>query len=215
MRAKSAHKKVILSIILIIAVILVAVRIWYVNSKAYKFVTEEYSIGEWIPLEGNYFIDMDAENNDGYSVRISKAEVLPYEEFMSRFGKTADYLADYSRYDVILLTVDIKNEDNENGGVFIRDMNILTKSRSAYYNKNTDYMKIANPNISKTMDGVRVKPGTESTMYFVYPTDGQVDNITYLSALQKKNVKNFTMYVDVTRYPIKKTVRLDLTMPQQ
>ncbi len=76
-------------------------------------------------------------------------------------------------------------------------------------------MKIANPNISKTMDGVKVKPGTEATMYFVYPTDGQVDNITYLGTLQEKNVKNFTMYVDVTRYPIKKTVRLDLTMPQQ
>lgn len=214
MRAKASNKKIIISVILVIAVLFVSVRIWYVNQKAYKFVTEEYNVGDWISLDGNFFIDRDSENNDGYSVRVSKAEVITYEEFMSRFGKSTDYLAENTRHDVILLTVDFKNDNNENGGVFIRDMNLFNVWRSAFYNKNNTYMKIANPNITKSLDGIKIKPGTEASMYMVYPTDGSMDGVTYLDKLEEKGTNNVTMYLNVSRYPIMKTVKLNLTLPE-
>ncbi len=214
MRVKASNKKAIIVVLVLVIITLVSVRIWYVNQKAYKFATEEYSVGDWISLDGNFFSSRDAENNDGYSLCVSKAEVITYEEFMQRFGKSTDYLAESSRHDVILLTVDVKNEDNEDGGVFIRDMNLFNAWRSTYYCKNNVYMKIANPNLPKTTDGIKVKPGTEATMYMVYATDGAADGITYLEKLEAKGTKNFTMYLNVSRYPILKTIKLNLTMPE-
>ena len=72
----------------------------------------------------------------------AKREVVRYEDFMQRFGKPVDYLAENTQHDVVLLTVDFKNENNTDGGVFIRDFNLLNEAQSAYFNKSEIYMKI-------------------------------------------------------------------------
>ena len=127
MRVKRMNKKLIC---LFVAVVLLAgygFRVWYVNANAYPMYEKEYEMGEWVPLEGDYF-NYREEYTDGYSLRISNVEVITYEEFIGRYNKQVDYLADASQHDVILLTVDIKNEDNDNGYLFISGFTLLIKN---------------------------------------------------------------------------------------
>ena len=60
-------------------------RIYWVNAVAYDFQKSVFQQGEWVPLEGDFFYSRE-EYTEGYSVRVSLAEALPYETFMERFG---------------------------------------------------------------------------------------------------------------------------------
>lgn len=166
-------------------------------------------MGEWVPLEGDFFWSEDEETDD-YLIRVSSAEVLPYEEFMERFGKPSDYLAESSQHDVILLKIDFKNNGENQGGIFIRDSNLLNQYFSAYYDKSEEYMKIANPNYSSGMTGISVKPHTDSSMWYVYTTSGRADAITYLDELSGQD--RTKMFLIVSMYPVKKLIQLDLDL---
>ena len=210
MKRKIRVSKTLSVILLSVALVLCAWRIWYVNATAYSFETQEYGIGEWIPLNGDFFYSKE-ENTNGYSVRVREAEVVRYEDFMQRFGKPVDYLAENTQHDVILLTVDFKNENNTDGGVFIRDFNLLNEAQSAYFNKSEIYMKIANPDLNSKADGISVMPGTEASLYMVYPTSSRADGVTYLE--EQAGKEQIVMYLNVSLYPVKKCVRMVLPMP--
>ena len=183
MKRKIRVSKTLSVILLSVALVLCAWRIWYVNATAYSFETQEYGIGEWIPLNGDFFYSKE-ENTNGYSVRVREAEVVRYEDFMQQFGKPVDYLAENTQHDVVLLTVDFKNEI---------------------------YMKIANPDLNSKADGISVMPGTEASLYMVYPTSGRADGVTYLE--EQAGKEQIVMYLNVSLYPVKKCVRMVLPMP--
>lgn len=180
-------------------------RIVSVNTSAFSMETETYELGNWVPLAGSFFYS-EQERTDGYSIQVESAEALSYEAFMERFGKPEDYLAESSRYDVILLKLNIKNDKNTDGGVFIRDLWISNEYRSTYFCRDDVYMTIANPKHEQVPDGVRVRPGTEASLYLVYTTIGRADGVTYLEEMSgREDVK---MSLDVSLYPVRKTVKM-------
>ena len=75
MKRKIRVSKTLSVILLSVALVLCAWRIWYVNATAYSFETQEYGIGEWIPLNGDFFYSKE-ENTNGYSVRVREADEL-------------------------------------------------------------------------------------------------------------------------------------------
>lgn len=194
----------LISSVLILAVI---ARIVVVNYSAYPVDEEIYQIGEWVNLDGDFFFS-ENEGTDNYSVRVSSAEVLSYAEFMERFGKSADYLADKSQHSVVVLKVDFKNDGDDPGGVFIRDSNLINEKRSARYDKDDTYMKIANPSFTSDLFGITVQPHTEASMWYVYTTSGRADSVTYLDEIVEK--QSITMFLNVSRYPTQKLVELHL-----
>lgn len=184
-------------------------RIYWVNAVAYDFQKSVFQQGEWVPLEGDFFYSRE-EYTEGYSVRVSLAEALPYETFMERFGKSMDYLGEESRYDVILMKVDFKNDGNTQGGVFIRDFNLKNETMSEYFNPSTDYMAIANPEFVPSTEGIRVQPGTEASLYFVYDTLARADGVTYLE--EKRTRNSLTMLLNVSLYPVNKMIEITIPM---
>ena len=202
------QKRKILAYAACLAVILLwGLRIWNVNVSAYDFEEEIYPAGEWVALDGNFFYT-DQEGTQQYSVRVSSAEILKYAEFMKRFGKDENYLAEATQKDVVLLKVDFRNDGNSSGGVFIRDFNILNEARSQYFSKSDIYMKIANLDFNSHLEGITVKPGTEASLYMVYPTVGRADGITYLES--QRGANRLTMYLNVSLYPVKKVIELEM-----
>ncbi len=202
------NKKKLLGIGVSAVLLLTAVlRIFYVNASAYQLPEQIYPTGEWAPLDGDFFFSED-EGTENYSVRVSSAEALPYAKFMERFGKEEDYLAEDSQHDVILLKVDFKNAGQEQGGVFIRDFNILNEYRSTLYNTSADYMKIANPSFDPSQWGLSVRPNTEASLWFVYTTVARADLITFLDEQDKKDA--LKMFLNVSLYPMKKTMELNI-----
>lgn len=182
-------------------------RIVYLNCTAYHFASSVYPIQEWVPLDGDFFYT-SAENTQGYSVRVSDAEILSYAEFMRKFGFSPDYLSDDSQKDVILVQVDFKNTDNTDGGIFIRDFNIVNDSCSAYYSKSDLYMQLANPNFDTSAEGITLLPGTESTLNLVYTTVSRADGVTFLEEHRRDD--SLVMYLNISLYPTKKMIALPL-----
>lgn len=203
------QKRINLLIIGVSTVFILAavIRIFYVNTTAYQFPEQIYPTGEWVPLEGDFFFSED-EGTENYSVRVSSVEALPYAKFMERFGKSEDYLAESSKDDVILLKVDFKNTGQEQGGIFIREFNILNEHRSTFYNTDVEYMSIANPKFNPSQWGISVRPGTEASLWFAYTTAGRPDQITFLDEQDKNDA--LKMFLNVSYYPEKKMIELNI-----
>lgn len=194
-----------------IAVLLLAVvgRILWINFNTISFPQADFPIGQWVPLEGDFFYS-SAEDTKGYAVRVSSAEAMTYESFMNRFGKSLDYLGEESRHDVIVLKVEFQNQDNLQGGVFIRDFNLVNAAQSQYFNPSSNYMAIANPDFDPYAEGVKVQPGTEASLYFVYDTVARADKITYLD--QQKGKESLSMYLNISLYPVHKMVKMEISL---
>lgn len=202
------YKKKWVALLLCLGLVLaVAVRIWSVNAHAFAVNEKVYQMGEWIPLEGDFFYS-EEEGTKDYSVRVSSAEVLSYEKFMSKFGKTEDYLASANQHDIIMLKVDFRNDGDVQGGAFIRDSNLLNQYRSAVYNKDDEYMKIANDTFTPDTFGITVSPHTQASMYYVYTTAERTDGVSYLDELSGQ--KNTKMYLVVSLYPTQKLIEINL-----
>lgn len=204
LRRRSKKLFLILGLFLLL---LITGRIAYVNFTAYHFKETIYPINEWVPLDGDFFYT-SAENTEGYFVRVSDAEILSYEEFMRKFGFTPDYLSNDSQKDVVLVRVDFKNIDNSDGGIFIRDYNILNASFSAYYAKSDLYMQLANPNFDTSAEGITLLPGTEATLNLVYTTVSRADGVTFLE--EHRGDDSIVMYLNISLYPTKKMIALHL-----
>ena len=129
---------------------------------------------------------------------------------MERFDKPLNYLGEESRHDVILLKVDFKNENNTQGGGYIRDFYLKNEPMSQYFDTSSCYMGIANPEFDPYTEGIRVRPGTEVSLYFVYDTLARADRITYLE--QVKGQEAITMFLNVSLYPVNQMIRLEIPL---
>lgn len=192
----------------VLLVVLVG-RILWVNLHAAAFPQNVFSLGQWVPLEGDFFYT-SLENTDGYFVRVSSAEAMTYEEFLERFEKPLDYLGEESRHNVIVLKVDFKNQDNTQGGVLIRDLNLVNSARSQYFNPSVNYMAIANPDFDPYTEGIKIQPGTEASLFFVYDTVSRADKVTYLE--QQAGKESLTMFLNVSLYPVHKMVEMEVPL---
>ncbi len=202
-------RKQIAAVCIVLALAVVIGRIVSVNASAFSMETEIYQVGDWVPLSGSFFYSAQ-EHTDGYSIQVESAEALRYETFMERFDRAPDYLAENSRQDVILLKLNVKNENNTDGGIFIRDFWLSNEYRSAYFCRDDIYMAIANPQHEQVPDGVRVRPGTEASFYIVYTTIGRADGVTYLEEISgREDVK---MSLDVSLYPVRKNVKMRIEL---
>ena len=192
----------------VLLVVLVG-RILWVNLHAAAFPQKVFPLGQWVPLEGDFFYT-SLENTDGYFVRVSSAEAMAYEEFLERFEKPLDYLGEESRHDVIVLKVDFKNQDNTQGGVLIRDLNLVNSARSQSFNPSVHYMAIANPDFDPYTEGIKIQPGTEASLFFVYDTVSRADKVTYLE--QQAGKESLTMFLNVSLYPVHKMVEMEVPL---
>lgn len=192
----------------VLLVVLVG-RILWVNLHAAAFPQKVFPLGQWVPLEGDFFYT-SLENTDGYFVRVSSAEAMTYEEFLERFEKPLDYLGEESRHDVIVLKVDFKNQDNTQGGVLIRDLNLVNSARSQSFNPSVNYMAIANPDFDPYTEGIKIQPGTDASLFFVYDTVSRADKVTYLE--QQAGKESLTMFLNVSLYPVHKMVEMEVPL---
>lgn len=54
--------------------------------------------------------------------------------------------------------------------MLIRDLNLVNSARSQSFNPSVNYMAIANPDFDPYSEGIKIQPGTEASLFFVYDT---------------------------------------------
>ena len=64
-------RRLVCLLLALVAVGLVAARIWWVNTELPAIPLEYYGEGEWVPLEGAYQDETSTEGTEGYSVMMT------------------------------------------------------------------------------------------------------------------------------------------------
>ncbi len=213
MKTKKWSKKIAVPLIVVFAA-LYSFRVWYVNSNAAQVYEKKYEIGDWVPLEGDYIATKE-ENTDGYSIQLSEVEVLSYENFMARYNKSTDYLAEKSRHHVILLTLNIKNE-NSDGYLYLSFFSLLNRYFSCYYNFDSTYEAICEPKINSSYGqaSINIQPNSEYTLKVAYTSSVRADGVSFLQEEASKGHKTADLYLSISWYPTKKYIHFTVPVPE-
>lgn len=184
-------------IIILLLAIAIAGRIYYVNKNATEKVTEIYSTGEWVELDGDFMWEA-IENTEGYSVKVDSAEVYTYEDYMKKYNKPEDYFADLSKFNILELSISLKNENNTDGGIYIKQFNVFPKNLNMCMYYDTDLAYLSEQKLS---DGITIKPNTEYDLVLPYSLyDGRLKSIEV----------NDTYYLMISDYPTRKLIKIEL-----
>jgi len=184
-------------IIILLLAIAIAGRIYYINKNAIKKETVIYSTGEWVELDGDFMWN-DIENTKGYSVKLDSAKVYTYEDYMKKYNKPEDYFADSSKFNILELSISLKNEDNTDGGIYIKQFNVFPKNLNMCMYYDTDLVYLSEP---KLTDGVTLRPNSEYSLALPYGLyDGRIRSVK----------TEDTYYLMVSNYPTRKMIRIDL-----
>lgn len=159
---------------LVVVVSGLAVRIWWVNARAYPdpYLEEHHAMGEWVELDGS-FVDSESENTDGYSLRVVNAERISYQEYLTSYGSSADAeMPDEHELDVksiLCLTLELRNESDALGGaLLLGEMALIPTGMPLVYDYDPMLWSKVNSNIEQTSFRIAVLPGTSSVQYVPY-----------------------------------------------
>lgn len=177
-------------------------RIVYVNIHSINEVRQEYAMGEWIPLSGD-FVNTADEKTDGYYLRVESAKLFTYEEYMMECGYPEYYLGEVIQSPVIELKLTIRNDDNEDGFLALSKFSLLTGNRAIPNNFNQIYAGLKNSTL-ETAYGATIRPRTEFTVYLPFTMQYGSENRSYLT----ENGGNGDYYFVVSKYPTRKEVKI-------
>ncbi len=105
-------KKIIKVILPIIMLLVLNLRIYMVNNKAEKSISEKITKGDIAQIGDNYF-ETDDEMMNGYSVKVLDSEIVKADEYLEKFGHSIDeqMYSDLEYYYIV--SVSIRNDDNQ------------------------------------------------------------------------------------------------------
>lgn len=154
-RNKSLWKKAGLFLLVLVVIVL---RIVWVNVHAAKETTQEYSMGEWVPLSGDFCTSAE-EKTDGYSLRVDAAKRYTYAEYMQETEHPEQYFGETIQSPVLELTLTLRNTDNTDGLLPVSQFNLLNENRTIYNRYDPLYAGLKNPLLESSF-GVTIRPQT-------------------------------------------------------
>ncbi|WP_062105419.1 DUF5028 domain-containing protein [Bacillus niameyensis] len=205
-------KKILIGIVSIVLLVIVGVRIWYVNKDVDIAPVYTYKMGEEVAIEEDFFLD-DYEDMNGYTVTVNNAEIMSYEEFLAKYQyeesedsplfEDGDMLFPEMVYE-LHLTVKNTNptEDiyDDSGIAFLN-----------YHLTGTDFLlqisrqlyEVAQPNLEvNMMMSFRLRPETEMDFYLPFYFQPSAKSMP----IQVEDIMNDDLYLVVSKYPNAKRI---------
>lgn len=183
-------------------------RVVYINKNAKKSETEIFGQGEFVDLGDNYFYN-SGEQLDGYSVKVESAKLMTLENFINSFGRSFDEYKKQAEDDnvylnryVVCVELTIKNSHSQGYGIDIISSRVCTVN----YNLecNAYLFSYIYPDFEE-YTYLKVREGTEFRIalpYLLIPS--------YEEILGEKDLINADLYLNLTQYPIKKMIKLNV-----
>lgn len=172
-RRSAMTKRLIVIFACILACVLIAVRIAWVNANALTYPTVHYSMGEWVKLNGAFIYERDSESTDDYSIRVTTAELLSCNEYIERYAGNPSKLQPendaYNTKSVLCLTVDLRNQGKD-GQFFIGEAKVLPNGATRALRLDRQLWMESNKNIDEALMFISVYPNTEFTLQIPFIT---------------------------------------------
>lgn len=156
-------KKKIWKILLVLALMCIGIRIYFVNQRAAQPNYEYYTLGEWLEYDESYMLSAN-ENTKGYSVRVLEASLMSYKEYMEKYNFPLDTLV--KNYEHVVLEEDIddiynlsiidvkfefKNDSSEDGYIALSETKIFAEGDNISYKISEPLLDLQEPSLAGGM----------------------------------------------------------------
>ena len=202
-----AISKVITALGICFITVGVTMRIIWVNDTALQLpAVETHEMHESISLDGA-FLSFARENTSGYSVNVTNAEKMSYNDYIERYGldksKTTEGLDSLS---LICLEIEVNNIGNSDGGIFLFECNLVPERKNTYYIADTWLWAESEPSITDgSMRYIKIAPDSTYTIHVPYKTnirdeEGQTE--------YKKVIEDSEFNLYLSNMPVRKEIHI-------
>lgn len=157
-----------------LGIIAFGTRVAYINATAQP-VTEQvrHGIGEWVELNGAFCSTSD-ENTKGYAIRLNKAQIVSYNEFIEYADDGSQAIEGLDVPSIVDLDVTLRNnrsEDDEKGSLFVFGMYLVPARLNDYLIRDESLLSMTqkamrdsgNPGLT-----LSIRPGTTYNLHLPY-----------------------------------------------
>lgn len=142
----------------------IGLRVFEVNKNQLSLPTKHYKMGEWVDIGNTHLYDIE-EYRQGYSVRVSSAEIMSSTEYITRYGRSEHASNDEGiPGDVLVLEYEIKNVGNSNGYIDAVTQWAIGTAKNYYLHIDTDLWSTRDA-VMKKSPVIHIKPHTEFSTY--------------------------------------------------
>lgn len=191
---------VIISLLILIFIISTCFMSFKTNAEAEKQITKTYSTNEYVNLDGNFMFD-SSENTDGYSINVTDYTIRNYDEYIQEidYEKSDEFHCKY----ICLLTLNIKNENNEDG--YINTMGMFLINGALQIPVDYEIWNKMDENIDGNI-ALKLRKNSETIVTIPFTPqslDLESDTDKLNIILEKQNLN-----LVVSEYPIRKVIDL-------
>lgn len=194
-------KKKCVVLISSVLVIIWMVGVINVNMNVEKVPEKIYPMNVWVKY-GDDFYDKETENRSGYSVKVTDAYIMSFDEYLEKhniiiFRDAELFKAEY----IYNVTVEIKNQDNTESGISMLDTVLSTSNNIMQIDY--DVFDALYPQLNGSIS-FSVKPGTEMEFNFPFV----VSNAEFEKKCTYDYFVNNEFYLILSRYPVSKSIEV-------
>lgn len=197
-------KKASIIFVSIIVAIFLSVRIYVVNKDICLPTVKEWQIGEWVPMEDNYFLE-EYEICNGYEIRVNEAELLTCDEFLEKYSCDKEEIMQDGKplpdmvYDI---NVTIRNVDQENTDCGLDLSNNDLYAVDFTLSVHSDLYALANAEKKNTTTMFSLQPGSELDFQIPYG----IATTTRRAYLTVDVLEQRDLYLLLSLYPVQNQV---------
>ena len=154
----------------------IGARSWWLGEHGPQKPPEQrHSMGEWVSLEGAFLQTRLKEKTQGYSVRVTGAEVLSYNEFVAMYSNDeSEPIEGLDEKSIVCVALNLKNEGSD-GFLAVGVMYLVPARRNEFFISDNELLVSTeekmrsgnNPGLS-----VNIRQGTEYTIHLAYVHQG-------------------------------------------
>lgn len=196
---KGIKKRVVITVILVLSFFLsfvCAERIRYVNRQLQDVPVQKFQKGETVAFEKDILIN---DTMEGYSVRVDRAEILDYKEFLGKYDAEDEYT--YVPDKVYDVEVTLQNTDADEG-TGINLIEFYVQGPAIVCGLNTDLLGVANPQLDGVY-AIALRDNTKLVLHLPFDL-----NKSYFKERTWAHLEDLDMNFVATLYPVKKVIAL-------
>ena len=181
-------------------------RIWWVNASAFDYPEVHYSMGEWVDLDGA-FTTYKQEDTQGYSMCVQDAQIMTRAEYIEKYAIDPTQV-EATEYDgvpsVLCVTLAMRNEQNDSGGLYLYDMNLVPEWAASSMRYQMDLWGTTNRNITDSTYSFSLTKDSEFVTQVPYILYGRTDE----DFQQEITARNFKFIV--SNAPVRNIIDIEL-----
>lgn len=197
--------------------IAIGARTWWVNAHAIgQPQTIRHAMGEWVALNGAFSYNLYIEQSQGYSVRISAAELLSYNDYIEKYAVDGSQpIPGLDEKSIVCLTMGMRN-DGSDGGLNLATMYLIPQRKNEFFLADTTLLASAEKGMRGSSDapsaGIQIRSGTEYEIHLGYTHQGGI--VSYngqdVDEAYLNPIADTKMELVLTNLPVRHTVEIEL-----